>query len=68
MQGEEARINFALASEVRYLYNTHDANWRIRPDGRIVPAISLPILRRRLQTLPDLLRVWILGTRRWKPS
>jgi hypothetical protein len=68
MQGEEARINFALASEVRYLYNTHDANLRIRPDGRIVPAISVPILRRRLQTLPDLLRVWILGTRRWKPS
>jgi hypothetical protein len=68
MQGEEARTNFALASEVRYLYNTHDANLRIRPDGRLAPAISFPIIRRRLQTFPDLLKVWILGTRRWKPS
>ena len=68
MQGEEARMNFALASEVRYLYNTQDANLRIRPDGRIVPAISTHILRRRIETLPDLLKVWILGRKRWRPS
>jgi hypothetical protein len=68
LSGEEAQGNFALTSDVRYLYNTHDATHRIRPDGRIVPAISPHILHRKLQTFPDLLRVWILGTKRWKPS
>jgi hypothetical protein len=68
MLGEEARINFALASYERYLYNTHDATHRIRPDGRIVPAISPHILRRKITTFPDLLRVWVLGRTHWKPS
>jgi hypothetical protein len=68
VQGEEAKRNFALASYERYLYGTPDATFRIRPDGRIVRALSLDILRRRLRTLPDLLRVWILGRKRWKPS
>jgi len=68
LRGEEARINLALASDERYLYNTHDATHRIRPDGRIVPAISAHILRRKITTFPDLLRVWVLGRKRWKPS
>jgi hypothetical protein len=66
--GEEARRNFALASDERYLYNTPDATHRIRPDGKIVRAFSSDILRRRLRTFPDLMRVWILGWKRWKPS
>jgi hypothetical protein len=68
VQGEEAKRNFALASYERYLYGTPDATHRIRPDGKIVRAFSLDILRRRLRTLPDLLRVWILGRKRWKAS
>jgi hypothetical protein len=68
VQGEEAKRNFALASYERYLYGTPDATHRIRPDGRIVRAFSLDILKRRLRTAPDLLRVWILGRKRWKPS
>ncbi|MGD0173069.1 MAG: hypothetical protein ABSC61_01350 [Anaerolineales bacterium] len=68
MQGEEARRNFALASYARYLYNTLDATHRIRPDGKIVRTFSSDILKRRLRTAPDLLRVWILGRKRWKPS
>jgi hypothetical protein len=68
VQGDEAKRNFALASYERYLYGTPDATLRIRPDGRIVRALSFDILRRRLRTAPDLLRVWILGRKRWKPS
>ncbi len=66
--GDEARRNFAMASYERYLYGTPDATHRIRPDGKIVRAFSLDILRRKLRTLPDLLRVRILGRKRWKPS
>jgi hypothetical protein len=68
VQGEEARRNFALASYERYLYGTPDATLRVRPEDRIVRAFSFDILRRRLRRLPDLLRVWILGRKRWKPS
>jgi hypothetical protein len=68
VQGEEAKRNFALASYERYLYGTPDATHRIRPDGRIVRAFSFDILRRRMRTAPDLLRVWIFGRTRWKPS
>jgi hypothetical protein len=68
LQGGEAKRNYALASYERYLYNTPDATHRIRPDGKIVRAFSSDILRRRLKTLPDLLRVWILGRKRWKPG
>jgi hypothetical protein len=64
--GEEARRNLSLASDRRYLYGTHDATHRIRPDGSIGPALAPDILRRKLRTLPDLLRVWIGGTRNWK--
>jgi hypothetical protein len=67
-KGEEGRRQFAMLSYERYLYGTPDATHRIRPDGRIVRAFSLDILRRRLKTAPDLLRVWILGRKRWKPS
>jgi hypothetical protein len=66
--GKEARRNFALASYERYLYGTPDATHRIRPNGKIVRAFSFNILRRRLRTAPDLIRVWILGRKRWKPS
>jgi len=66
--GEEARRNFALVSYERYLYGTPDATYRIRPDGKIVRTFSADILRRRLRTFPDLMRVWILGRKRWKPS
>jgi hypothetical protein len=66
--GEEAKRNFALASYERFLYSTPDATHRIRPDGKIVRAFSADILRRRLKTFPDLLRVWIFGRKRWKPS
>jgi hypothetical protein len=68
VQGEEAKRNFALASYERYLYGTPDATHRIRRDGRIVRAFSFDILRRRVRTAPDLLRVWILGRKRWQPS
>jgi hypothetical protein len=68
VQGEEARRNFALASYERYLYGTPDATHRIRPDGRIVRSFSSDILRRRLRTAPDLIRVWFFGRKRWKPS
>jgi hypothetical protein len=68
VQGEEAKRNFSLASYERYLYGTPDATHRIRSDGRIVRALSFDILRRRVRTAPDLLRVWILGRKRWKPS
>jgi hypothetical protein len=68
LYGEEGERNFALASYERYLYGTPDATHRMRPDGKIVRAFSPDILRRRLRTAPDLLRVWIFGTKRWKPS
>jgi hypothetical protein len=67
-KGEEGKRNYALLSYERYLYGTPDARFRIRPDGKIVRAFSADILRRRLKTLPDLMRVWILGRKRWKPS
>ncbi|MBN1439004.1 MAG: hypothetical protein JW929_06290 [Anaerolineales bacterium] len=66
--GEEAKRNFALASYERYLYGTPDATHRVRPDGRIVRAYSADILRRRIRTFPDLMRVWVLGRKRWKPG
>ncbi len=65
--GDEAKRNFAMASYERYLYGTPDATHRIRPDGKIVRAFSSDILRRRIKTFPDLMRVWILGRKRWKP-
>jgi len=65
---EEARRNFALASYERYLYGPPDATHRIRPDGKIIRAYSPDILRRRLKTFPDLLKVWVLGRERWKPK
>jgi hypothetical protein len=68
LTGGEAKRNFMLASYERYLYNTPDATHRIRPDGKIVRACSYDILLRRLKTFPDLLRVWILGRKRWKPG
>ena len=68
ISGEEARRNYALVSYKRYLYGTPDATYRIRPDGKIVRAFSMDILRRRIRPLPDLMRVWIFGRKRWKPS
>jgi len=68
LSGEEPRRNFAMASYERYLYGPPDATFRIRPDGGIVRAFSADILRRRLKTFPDLLKVWIFGRKRWKPS
>jgi hypothetical protein len=67
-KGEEGRRNYALLSYERYLYGTPDASHRIRPDGRIVRAFSADILRRRLKTFPDLMKVWIFGRKRWKAS
>ncbi len=64
----EAKRNFALASYDRYLYGTPDSTHRIRTDGKIVRAFSADILRRRINTFPDLMRVWILGRKRWKPG
>jgi len=66
--GEEAKRNFELASYERYLYGTPDATHRIRPDGTIARAFSLDILKRRIKTFPDLMRVRILGRQRWKPG
>jgi hypothetical protein len=68
LSGEEPRRNFAMASYERYLYGPPDATFRISPDGKIVRAFSADILRRRLRTFPDLLKVWIFGRKRWKPS
>jgi hypothetical protein len=67
-KGEEGRRNYALLSYERYLYGTPDATHRLRPDGKIVRAYSADILRRRVKTFPDLLKVWIFGRKRWKPS
>jgi hypothetical protein len=66
--GAEAKRNFELCSYERYLYGTPDATHRIRPDGRVVRAFSADILRRRWKTFPDLMRVWILGRKRWRPG
>ena len=56
-----------LVSDVRHtLSGGMSATWC--PDGKIVRAFSFDILRRRMKTLPDLLRVWILGRKRWKPG
>jgi hypothetical protein len=65
--GEEARRNLALASDERYLYGTHDATHRIRPDGSIRLALAPITLRRKLSTFPDLMRVRIGGIKNWKP-
>jgi hypothetical protein len=65
--GPEAQRNLALASDERYLYGTLDATHWINRRGTVLPLLSPSALRRRMKTLPDLLRVRLLGIKKWKP-